>query len=178
MDCHDKTTVDICSEIECLKSTVTLQQREDLATPHTPNHRMLKVHRILHSRDIGRTERYAKEALDGAQEMLSDLRVRKEPMPQCVHCRERVSEPCWFCVNCTGRFHEGTVSIITLVNIHLNRREVYLRWLRVQMPRLQRRSHQEAHSCQGRREAGGNNRLGGGQAKNCRRTAWGPREAA
>ena len=178
MDCHGNTTVDLCSEIGCLKSAVTLQQREDLVTPHTPNHRLFKVHRILHSRDFGRTERRAKAALDGAREMLSDLRARKEPMPQCVHCKERVSEPCWFCVDCTGRFQEGTVPIITFVNIHLSRREVYLRWLRVQMPCLQRRSHQEAHSCQGRREARENNRFGRGQATNCRGTAWGPRGAA
>ena len=102
MDCHDKTTVDLCSEPECLKATAKLEKRKELKGPHTPNHGMLKVHRILFNRDTGRVERNAKDALEVARETLSDLKAQKEPMPQCAHCKERVSQPCWYCVDCTG----------------------------------------------------------------------------
>jgi len=36
-----------------------------------------------------------------ARETLSDLKAQKEPMPQCAHCKESVSQPCWYCVDCT-----------------------------------------------------------------------------
>jgi hypothetical protein len=104
MDCHDKTTVDLCSEPECLNSVVTLEDRPDLKAPHTPNHNMLKVHRIFFSRDTARTERNAKDALDDALQTLSDLEAKKKPMPECVKCQIVVSLPCWYCVDCTGEF--------------------------------------------------------------------------
>jgi len=104
MDCHDRTTVDICSEPECLASTVVLKKRKDLTAPHTPNHSMLKVHRILFSRDTGRAEKNAKDALEVARGVLSDLKTRGEPMPPCAHCKKTVSQPCWYCVDCTSKF--------------------------------------------------------------------------
>lgn len=105
MDCHnDTSTVDLCSELECLDSTVTLKIRPDLKAPHTPNHSMLKVHRTLFSRDTARTERNAKDALEAARETLSDLKAKRKPMPDCVHCRNVVSLPCWYCVDCTCKF--------------------------------------------------------------------------
>ena len=111
MDCHDKTTVDFCSEPECLKSTVLQKPRKDLTVPHSLNHSMLKVHRLLFSRDTGRAERNARDALAVARETLSSLEARKEPMPHCVHCRGIVSRPCWYCVDCTGEFRSvGTSS--------------------------------------------------------------------
>ena len=102
MDCHDKTTVDLCSEPECLNSVITLESRPDLRAPHTPNHNMLKVHRILFNRDTARTERNAKDALEAARRTLSEL--KKKPMPKCIHCQNVVSLPCWYCVDCTSEF--------------------------------------------------------------------------
>lgn len=104
MDCHDETTLDICSEPECLDSVITLESRPDLKTPHTPNHNMLKVHRILFNRDTARTERNAKDALEAARQTLSDLKAKKKSMPGCVHCQNAVSLPCWYCVDCTSEF--------------------------------------------------------------------------
>jgi len=171
MDCHDKTTVDICSEPECLASTVTLKQRKDLTTPHTPNHSMLKVHRILFNRDTGRVEKNAKDALDAAREVLSDLKTKKEPLPQCTHCKKTVSQPCWYCVDCTSKFRSvGIIQIVTPANTAPRRGEVHLRRLRVQIPRLQRNSHQEAHPRQGCREGCRNSRLDGGATTGCRGT--------
>ena len=113
MDCHDKTTVDLCSEPECLNSTAELKNRKDLTTPHKPSHSMLKVHRILFNRDTGRAEKNAKEALEVARGTLSDLKAQKEPMPQCVHCKESVSQPCWYCVDCTSKFQNMSIVSIT-----------------------------------------------------------------
>lgn len=101
MDCHnDTSTVDLCSELECVDSVVTLKSRPDLKAPHTPNHNMLKVHRTLFNRDTARTERNAKDALEAARETLSDLKAERKPMSQCVYCRSVISLPCWYCVDC------------------------------------------------------------------------------
>jgi hypothetical protein len=107
MDCHDKTTVDLCSEPECLNSVGTLKRRPNLKPPHTPNHNVLKVHRILFNRDTAMAERNAKDALEAARQTLSDLEVKKKPMPRCFHCQNVVSLPCWYCVDCTSEFAQS-----------------------------------------------------------------------
>jgi len=124
MDCHSDDTVDLCSEPECLKATAPMKERKDLTTPHKPSHGMLKVHRILFNRDTGRAEKNAKDALEVARETLSDLKAQKKPMPQCVHCKEPVSQPCWYCVDCTRESWSAIiVSIITpFNNLSLQRR--------------------------------------------------------
>jgi len=104
MDCHDKTTVDFCSEPECLNSVVTSKTRPGLKTPHTPNHDMLKVHRILFDRDTAKAEKNAKSALEAARKTILDLQEKKKPMPPCSHCQNAVSLPCWYCVDCTSQF--------------------------------------------------------------------------
>jgi len=107
MDCLDKSTVDFCSEPECLNSTIMPGQKWDLAASHTPNHSMLKVHRTIFNRDIGRMEKNAKDALVAARGALSDLKAQGRAMPPCVHCKEAVSQPCWYCVECTGEFWDA-----------------------------------------------------------------------
>ena len=103
MDCHDDRTVDFCSEPECFNSVVTSKSRPGLKTPHTPNHDMLKVHRILFDRDTAKAEKNAKSALEAARKTVSDLEAKKKPMPLCFHCRDAVSLPCWYCVDCTSQ---------------------------------------------------------------------------
>jgi len=115
MDCHDKTTLDLCSEPECLNSVITLGVRPDLKTPHTPNHNMLKVHRILFDRDTARTERNAKDALEAARQTLSELKLKKKPMPKCIHCQNMVSLPCWYCVDCTSRSPWSSFPVIRML---------------------------------------------------------------
>ena len=101
MDCHDEgTTVDLCSEPECVNSAITFKTADRKA--HTPNHGMFKVHRIVFDRDMGRVERTAKDVLDSARGTLSELEEGKGPMPECVHCKTTISLPCWCCVDCTG----------------------------------------------------------------------------
>ena len=107
MDCHnDMSTVDLCSEFECLDSVVALESRPGSKALHTPNHDMLKVHRILFNRDTARTERNAKDALEAARETLSDLKAKRKPMPECVHCKTVVLLPCWYCADCTRKFSQ------------------------------------------------------------------------
>lgn len=107
MDCHDRTTLDLCAEPECLNAVVTLEDRPGLKTPHMPNHNVLKVHRILFSRDTARAERNAKDALAVARETTSELKAKGKPMPQCAHCHNVVSLPCWYCVDCTSEFPQS-----------------------------------------------------------------------
>jgi len=109
MDCRSQlTTVDFCSEPECINCTVVFTAAE--RKPHSPNHGMFKVHRIIFDRDIGRIEKTAQEALDSVQGTLSELAEGEEPMPECVHCTTAISLPCWCCVECTGEREYGIES--------------------------------------------------------------------
>lgn len=69
---------------------------------------MLKVHRILFNRNTARTEKNAKDALEAARQMLSDLKAKKKPMPKCIHCQNVVSLPCWYCIDCTSGFSQNS----------------------------------------------------------------------
>ena len=111
MDCHFNYSLNLCSESECLDSEVTLSDRPGLEAqpPHTPNHDMLKVHRILFGRDVASTERSAKDALKAAWSTISDLEAEKKLMPECICCQNVVSLPCWYCVDCTGEFLQGSL---------------------------------------------------------------------
>ena len=115
MDCHDKTTVDLCSKPKCIDSVLALKNRPDFKGPHTPNHNMLKVHRILFDRDMARAERNAKDALEAARQTLSELKLKKKPMPKCIHCQKVVSLPCWYCVDCTSGFSYNLFSDLRLL---------------------------------------------------------------
>ena len=88
MDCLDKSTVDLCSEPECLTSSIipglTLV---DLAVPHTPSHSMLKVHRLLFDRSIAVQEARSRIILHVARAVISDrVKAQGKVMPPCAHC--------------------------------------------------------------------------------------------
>ena len=106
MDCHFNDTLDLCSEHECLDSAVTISGWSGIeaVAHHTPNHDVLKVHRILFGRDVASTERSAKDALEDARNTISELGEGKKSMPGCIRCQKAVSLPCWYCVECTGEF--------------------------------------------------------------------------
>lgn len=102
MDCHsERTTVDLCSEPECIDSTVMFKAAD--RKTHLPNHGMFKVHRIIFDRDVGRIEKTAKDALTSARGTLSELVEQEKPMPECVHCKTAILLPCWYCAECTGQ---------------------------------------------------------------------------
>ena len=112
MDCHLNNALDLCSKPECFDSVVTPKDRPNSEAPHTPNHDMLKVHRVLFDRDTARTEKDAREALKAARSTISDLEAREKPMPGCICCQNTVSLPCWYCVDCAGEFpHDSSKPI-------------------------------------------------------------------
>ena len=132
MDCHCNETLDLCPEPECLDSVVAPKRLPGLVTPHTPNHDVLKVNRILFGRDTTITEQNAKDALVAARNTISDLMAEKKPMPGCICCRNVISLPCWYCVDCTGEFTQNPSKISPPhVRYFLRRGEVHLRRLRV-----------------------------------------------
>ena len=102
MDCCGDTTVDLCSEPECINSTVTFGAIN--SAPHTPNHRMFKVHRFIPNRDVTSIEKVAEDALNSARETLSRPKGMDGSTPVCKHCKTKVSPPCWYCVDCVGEF--------------------------------------------------------------------------
>lgn len=100
MDCRGDSTVDLCSEPECVNSAVTFEQFN--RTPHLPNHRMFKVYRIVFDRDVIGIEEAAEDALTTARKTLSQLEEEDGPMPECAYsdCKIKVSPPCWYCMDC------------------------------------------------------------------------------
>lgn len=78
---------------------------------HLPTHDILKVRRVVHIRQFGKTYRQALQALKKAREFFPDEADAKaveskksttlEP-PRCAVCRRNVTQPCWFCVQCEG----------------------------------------------------------------------------
>ena len=130
MDCRGgSTTVDLCSEPECVSSTITFEAANRKA--HTPNHGMFKVHRIIFDRDMGRIERTAKDVLKSVRETTSELKEGKEPMLACVRCKTTISLPCWFCGDCAGErscnIDHQTIFEISLTLIRWCGRKVHLR---------------------------------------------------
>jgi len=106
MDCHsEQTTVDLCSEPECINCTVKFAATD--RETHLPNHGMFKVHRIIFDRDIGRIEKTAKKALGSARGTLSELMEGEKSMPGCAHCETAISLPCWCCVECISERELG-----------------------------------------------------------------------
>jgi uncharacterized coiled-coil protein SlyX len=57
-------TVDFCSTPGCISNRV---MREDMQKPHLPHHDLMKVRRVVHTRQFGKTYRDAKEALKQAR---------------------------------------------------------------------------------------------------------------
>lgn len=98
MDCRrGSTTLDLCSEPECVSCTVRVD-----GVVHLPNHGVFKVRRFVFDRDLGKVGDAAKDALNSAREIISRLKKKEKEMPDCVQCKRAVSLPCWCCVECAG----------------------------------------------------------------------------
>ena len=137
MDCHFNNTLDLCSKPECLDSVITPKRLPGLEAPHTPNHDMLKVHRILFDKDMARTKKSARDALEVARGTISDLEAEEKPMPGCVCCRNVVSLPCWYCAECTGEIpHDSSKPLLAQMTF-LSRGEIHLYRLRTKVSRVQ-----------------------------------------
>ncbi|KAF7294308.1 hypothetical protein HMN09_01159800 [Mycena chlorophos] len=96
-------TVDFCNTLACTSAKVI---PTGLTKPHLPGHDVLKVRRVVHIRNFGRTYRDAQAAYKRSREFFPDPddphphRVVKRP-PECRVCRRAVDgNKCWFCVHC------------------------------------------------------------------------------
>ncbi|KAJ7584970.1 hypothetical protein C8J56DRAFT_139201 [Mycena floridula] len=104
-------TIDFCEHPGCLSQRIV---RPHLAQPHLPSHDLLKVRRVVHIRQFGKTYRDAKDALQRARSLLASASQTNQPegntsdsdedmnevTPACGACKLPVSQPCWFCVHC------------------------------------------------------------------------------
>lgn len=154
--------MDLCGSPECIADEVT---REDLAKAHLPHHDLVKVRRVIFTRQFGKMDRAAKEALERARaafevdetaeseesddensddesgnkesdhltlptpvtpkrlsiqsiaqrrgSVFTQTNVNTDGKPTCAVCKEKVTQPCWYCVQC-----QGTVFIITGVPVN------------------------------------------------------------
>ncbi|GJJ12736.1 hypothetical protein Clacol_006981 [Clathrus columnatus] len=94
-------SVDLCEDPECLLTKVT---RSDLPRPHLPTHDMLKIRRALHIRNVGNRERQAQRALNACRKYMDERKwcqgKEDDDHPTCVLCHDKVTIPCWYCVDC------------------------------------------------------------------------------
>nr|GAT44775.1 predicted protein [Mycena chlorophos] len=63
------SSVDFDDSAECIAASVT---RDDMQKPHLPHHDLIKLRRVLHIRDFGKTFHRAKDALAHARDLMKD----------------------------------------------------------------------------------------------------------
>ncbi|KAJ6499432.1 hypothetical protein C8R45DRAFT_115543 [Mycena sanguinolenta] len=104
--------VDFCDAPSCRSTKVV---PTGMTRPHLPTHDILKLRRVVHLRQFGKTYREAKRALAKARELFPttqadaaagaleiQLAYEAPRGPKCAVCEEFVTQPCWFCVQCDG----------------------------------------------------------------------------
>ncbi|KAJ7584946.1 hypothetical protein C8J56DRAFT_1053351 [Mycena floridula] len=121
-------TIDFCEHPGCLSQWIVCPH---LAQPHLPSHDLLKIRRVVHIRQFGKTYRDAKDALQQARSLLAfasqtnqqegDSSDSDEDMNEvtCGACKVLVSQPCWFCVHC-----EKTTFICLACETNLNKGKI------------------------------------------------------
>jgi len=113
LDCTSKQpfkVVNLCEETSCLNVSLS---REDLLRPHNAVHDLLKLRYPLFTREQGKRERLAKQALARSRDIMVDYEssLKEDDMtdpgdesmasvPSCIVCQETVTQPCWFCTHC------------------------------------------------------------------------------
>ncbi|KAF7297297.1 hypothetical protein MIND_00962900 [Mycena indigotica] len=99
-------TVDFCDTSDCMSAQVV---PSGMTRTHLPTHDILKLRRVVHIRQFGKTYREAKQALTKARQLFpspdqdedADLRhTGVTSPPRCASCGLHVAQPCWFCVQC------------------------------------------------------------------------------
>ncbi|KAJ7058048.1 hypothetical protein C8F01DRAFT_1149302 [Mycena amicta] len=107
-------TVDFCDSSSCMGAKVV---PSGMTRTHLPTHDILKLRRVVHIRQFGKTYREAKQALAKARQLFPPPEEDSEeasadhkhahhnhtPSPRCASCDASVSETgggCWFCVQC------------------------------------------------------------------------------
>lgn len=130
MDRVTQDTVDFCDSPTCMFKRI--DNRDDVAEPHLPTHDMIKVRRRVHQRQMGITDRDAKTALKKSRAIFKELQSSANNDPEvdaltsiadgqqvfaaqatldivpeehgviCTACKKNLTQPCWFCVHCSG----------------------------------------------------------------------------
>ncbi|KAJ7901712.1 hypothetical protein B0H14DRAFT_1250148 [Mycena olivaceomarginata] len=102
-------TVDFCDTLSCTSTKVV---PTGMTRPHLPTHDLLKLRRVVHIRQFGKTYREAKRALTKARKLFPDPEADADASasdihsviettgPKCAVCEDPVTQPCWFCVQC------------------------------------------------------------------------------
>ncbi|KAJ7167639.1 hypothetical protein C8R46DRAFT_1093665 [Mycena filopes] len=99
-------TVDFCDDPSCMAAKVI---PTGLTRPHIPTHDILKVRRVVHVKQFGKTYREAQVALKKARAFFPDPEEASHPAgsptaflepPRCSVCRRLATQPSWFCVHC------------------------------------------------------------------------------
>ncbi|KAJ7262295.1 hypothetical protein B0H12DRAFT_1105150 [Mycena haematopus] len=103
-------TVDFCDTPSCMSKKVV---PTGMTRPHLPTHDIVKLRRVVHLRQFGKTYRESKRALAKARQLfpttktdtdVSALEIQsayETPSgPKCAACEDPVTQPCWFCVQC------------------------------------------------------------------------------
>ncbi|OSX66346.1 hypothetical protein POSPLADRAFT_1133525 [Postia placenta MAD-698-R-SB12] len=111
-------SIDLCED--CIVTEVDRTKRPDLAAPHLPTHDLYKLRSLVHQREFRSIVLMARNALERARTAFKDAqdvahdrteedgtgeaedRLTKivEEDLTCIKCKERVTQPCWYCIVC------------------------------------------------------------------------------
>lgn len=137
-------TLNLCDSEQCIPATI---DQPHLPKPHRPTHDVVKVRRVVFTRQFGRMDSDAREALQRSRALFpkhktptasvvtkglsvvsngqgKDNSAALTPVtphnarfsfispqlgmensgPSCGVCKQGVTQPCWFCVQCAGGF--------------------------------------------------------------------------
>src|SRR5882724_13288253 len=67
-------TVDLCEAPGCVAARI---EREDLTRPHLPTHDLMKVRRVVHTREFGKADRAARQGLVKARAIFKGIDPRE-----------------------------------------------------------------------------------------------------
>ncbi|KAJ7115777.1 hypothetical protein C8R44DRAFT_213727 [Mycena epipterygia] len=97
-------SADFCDNPSCTSVKVV---PTGMTRPHLPTHDLLKLRRVVHLRQFGKTYREAKRALAKARQLFPPPEDEENagsaletPAPRCAACDVPVTQLCWFCVQC------------------------------------------------------------------------------
>ncbi|KAJ6618743.1 hypothetical protein B0H10DRAFT_1794829 [Mycena sp. CBHHK59/15] len=111
-------TVDFCDTPSCSTVKVAVSDHHVLSQrAHLPTHDVMKLRRVVHLRQFGKTYREAKRALAKARQFFPSVEddadanaiekyhesrapIPRDSSPKCAACDIPVTQPCWFCVQC------------------------------------------------------------------------------
>ncbi|EED85032.1 predicted protein [Postia placenta Mad-698-R] len=111
-------SIDLCED--CIGTEVDCAKRPDLAVPHLSTHDLYKLRSLVHQREFRSIVIMARNALERARTAFKDAqdvaherteeggtgeaedrltKIVQEDLT-CIKCKERVTQPCWYCIVC------------------------------------------------------------------------------